>query len=203
LSSSKTKIILGIILLYLTICSKVIKGEALQEQVTFLVYPKEDASVAFNFPNKNYGQDEYLIAHYGQVSPSPTDRPPEARRNIYIKFDLSEYSELDIRSVKLKMYVASAGYNGSNIGIYYTSDNGWTESNIDGNNAPSFSNTLLDSKWIGSDNNWVSFNLTSGINDIQNQGVITYVIRIQDTTDQGMIFVLHPRNLRTINTYPI
>lgn len=100
-----------------------------------ILYPTEDASVALNFPDTNYGSDHRLIVHYWPQSTVPPDQVPAARMNAYIMFDLSSLDGLTIISASLELYAASVGYDGSDVGTHYCSDNSWDEDTITGNTA--------------------------------------------------------------------
>lgn len=143
----------------------------------------DDASIALNFPDKNYGSDDTLIVHYMPQSSGPSDGIPAARRNAYLNFNLSSVSGLAIRSATLKVFCSSVGYNGSTVGVHHSQGfNFWKEETIRGNNAPPYVSVASDSVLVMENNTWYSFDVTSDVIASLNFGTITEVLRIENTT---------------------
>ena len=67
----------------------------------------DDASIALNFPDKNYGSDDRLIVHYRPQSSGLSDEIPATRRNVYLKFDISNVLDLNVTSATLKLFCSS------------------------------------------------------------------------------------------------
>jgi hypothetical protein len=157
--------------------------QPVRAEPTTIIVPTDDSSVAFNFPETNYGSDDRLIVHYWpQGGIYPTDEPPAARRNAYLKFDLSSVSGLFINSATLKIYACSVGYEGSEVGVYFSSDNSWDEETITGNNAPPHLSVASDTVLVMEKDKWYSLDVTSDVITALNKGVMTEVLRIENTT---------------------
>jgi hypothetical protein len=97
-------------------------------------------------------------------------------------FDLSTLNGLTIISASLELYVASVGYDGSDVGTHYCLDNSWDEDTITGNTAPSFVTTASEiiTILVDDSNQWISFDITSDVISSVSAGAITEVLRIQN-----------------------
>ncbi len=96
---------------------------ALAQNQTFTFKPVADAYVIKTSATKNYGTSTSI-----RVDNSPTT-------NSYLRFTVSGLNGNAIQSVKLRIYANSA--NSTGYSVQAESNNSWTETGINYNNAPS------------------------------------------------------------------
>jgi len=178
-------IVIGIVLLFIGASVVSTIADSFDEKTIFVVYnPTDDASVKEYEPTTNYG-DGYLVVRnkYGSGG------NPGYEDDLLIRFDLSGITSGSVvTSATLNLYYydyPNANPSGRNLTIYrVTSD--WDEDIVTWNTRPTYSTEVISSAIVpGSTDSWMSFDLTSSVQDFVNGIYTNYGWQIMDLTYWG------------------
>ena len=81
----------------------------------------------------------------------------------YLKFNLAPLHAKNITSAQLDLYAIIVNLTGVSrvLTAYYVSNNSWSESTLDFDNAPAFTNTSYAQTSVSAENQWYTFDLTN------------------------------------------
>lgn len=117
------------------------------------IYPKADAYVDSEHPTSNYGATEYLDVRNAYDS---------AYRISYLKFNLASIpSEVTLQSAVLQVYSWYLYPFPNKIGVHYSNNTTWSESEITWNNRPSYKSTSESTQTIEKANYWYTWDITT------------------------------------------
>lgn len=150
---------------------------------TVTLYPVADAYVNSSSPDTNYGDVDHM--YVGNNSEQDF---------VYVMFDLSSItSKANVISANLSLYLSSTGgdiywYPADKIGVYYCSNNSWTELGITWDNKPSFNSELTDTYtflFMYYVKEYKSWNVTEDVRTAFPSGTLTEVLKFERKTEDG------------------
>jgi len=131
------------------------QAQALVEKKT--LNPTADSYVESEFPDTNVGRSGDLLVREPAVV--------NGRESLgFLMFDLGQIpSSASVEWARLRLLTTGAVVYKSLVGVYYCSDNGWTEDGITFNNMPSFSQTTLDTANVTTPQTPYEWNVTETV----------------------------------------
>lgn len=125
-----------------------------------LLNPIDDAYVGYKERNKNFGKKTNLLVG------SKLTR--EKKKITFIKFDLKDLADKDIKSAKMRLKVASS--TASLLTFKHVSNNDWSENTITYKNKPSFTSTIT-RKFGRPKGRWVEVNVTKLVKKLKGKQI--------------------------------
>jgi len=176
-------VIVLLIFLPLFFSSLEVDGTPAIGSTTVTLYSAADAYVNSSSPETNYGiVDSMYVSAISEQDFA------------YVMFDLSSIPlGANIISAKLRIYLSSTGgeiygYPADKIGVYFCSNNSWTEHGITWNNKPSLSSQPTDLWSFGivyTVEVYKSWDVTADVKIALPSGILTDVLKFETKTDDG------------------
>lgn len=138
-------------------------------------------------------------ANYGTLATIRLRGVNSPTYNTYLRFNVTGVSGT-VQSAKVRLFVTDASAVGGS--IYTLTDNGWSESGINWNNAPGITGSPLHTLGAVALNTWVEFNVTTAVT-----GNGTFVFGLNTPSTDSVIFSSKegtnpPQLILTVNSGP-